>query len=458
MREKKDSNPTGIEGGKRILMICYYFPPITDVGSLRSVHFSKYFRQYGWTPLVLTVSNPDRSYCAVGSEGPPDGVHVERSRSLVNPYKILGKINGLAARLLRLLGIDLARNRLYDLFCIPDIFLGWLPLTILKAIDMAQRFDVDAVYVSCTPFSSAVIGAVVKRRTQKPLIVDFRDPYALEERADLFDIPAYRRSIDRRIERWVLRAADAFVTTTEETRDGYVRQYPELREKMHTVYNGFDATDAPGGSLDKYDIFTIIYTGDFYLYTEKSALFAGAFFDGISRLLERGVIRPGTFRFLFYGDGFSTIEGLAREYRVESIVHASGRIPRKDVIEAIARSHFSLLRIIPPMISTKLFEVISLDTPFIATIPHGEAEEIIRAYSPASYIVTEPDGEAVAAAIRDGIERYRVGDLPRNDLKGFSSHFSRERGAQRMMEIMDTVTEHARNDTEVAPMNPAPER
>jgi len=441
LRENEESTPTGIKGGKRVLMICYYFPPLTDVGSLRSVHFAKYFRQYGWTPLVLTVANPDRAYCAVGTEGPPDGVHVELSRSLVNPYKILGKINGLAARLLRLLGIDLARNRLYDLFCIPDIFLGWIPLTVLKAIDMAQRFDVDAVYVSCTPFSSAVIGAVVKRRTQKPLIVDFRDPYALEERADLFDIPAYRRSIDRRIEGWVLRIADAFTTTTEETRDGYMRQYPEFRGKMHTVYNGFDATDAPGSSLDKYDTFTISYTGDFYLYTEKSALFAGAFFDGLSRLLDQGAISPDSFRFLFYGDGFSSIERLAREHRVHSIVHASGRIPRKDAIEAIARSHFSLLRIIPPMISTKLFEVISLGTPFIATIPHGEAEEIIRTYSPASYIVTEPDGEAVAAAIRDGMERYRVGNLPPNDVKGFSDHFSRERGAKRMMEIIDTVVE-----------------
>jgi len=441
VRANEESTPTGIEGGKRILMICYYFPPITDVGSLRSIHFAKYFRQYGWTPLVLTVANPDRSYCTVGSEGPPEGVHVERSRSVANPYKILGKINGLVARLLRPLGIDLVHNRLYDLFCIPDIFLGWIPLTVLKAIDMAQRCNVDAVYVSCTPFSSAVIGAVVKGRTKKPLIVDFRDPYALEERAETFHIPAYRRSIDRRIERWVLRTADAFTTTTEETRDGYIRQYPEFGEKIHTVYNGFDATDAPGGSLDKYDTFTIIYTGDFYLYTEKSALFAGAFFDGLSRLLERGVIRPDTFRFLFYGDGFSSIELLAREHRVHSIVHASGRIPRKDVMEAIARSHFSLLRIIPPMISTKLFEVISLDTPFIATIPHGEAEEIIRTYSPASYIVTEPDGEVVAAAIRDGMERYRMGDLPRNDLKGFSNHFSRERGAQRMMEIIDSIVE-----------------
>lgn len=439
MKEAEGRSLKGIEGGEKILMICYYFPPITDVGSLRSIHFAKYFKAYGRTPLVLTVTNPDRTYCTLGDNPPPDDVHVERSCSIINPYRILGKINGLATRLLRPFGIDLVRNRLYDLLCIPDIFLGWIPMTVLKAVDMVQRFDVDVVYVSCTPFSSAVIGTLVKLRTGKPLVVDFRDPYALEERAEIFDVPEYRRNIDRRIERWTLRAADALVVTTEETRDGYMRQYPEFREKMHTIYNGFDMADAPEGPVDKYNKFTIIYTGDFYLYTKRNELFAEAFFDGLSRLLERGVIRPDTFQFLFYGGGVSSIEGLAHRYGVNDIVRAEGRIPRKDVIEEMKRSHFSLLRVLPPMISTKLFEGISLNIPFIATIPHGEAETIIRKYSPGSCIVTEPTGDAVAAAVTEGMKRYRKGDMPHNDLKGFSEHFSRERGAQHMMKVIDTV-------------------
>ncbi|MDD5722592.1 MAG: glycosyltransferase [Syntrophales bacterium] len=420
-------------------MICYYFPPITDVGSLRSIHFAKYFRQYGWRPSVLTVRNPDRAYCTVGDEVSPDGIHVERSLSVINPYRPLGKAHGLVTRLLKLFRIDLVRNRLYDLFCIPDMFWGWIPLTVLKAIGIVRRFNVDAIYVSCTPFSSALIGAFVKLRTKKPLIVDFRDPYALEERAEIFDVPLYRQNIDKRIERWVLNVADAFIVTTEETRNGYMRQYPEFTEKMYTVYNGFDMADASVKSVDKYDKFTIIYTGDFYLYTKKNELFAEAFFDGLSRLMERRFISPDTFQFLFYGDGFRMIEQLAHRYGVCDVVHVSGRISRKSVIEAIEKSHFSLLRIVSPMISTKLFEGISLNTPFIATIPHGEAEAIIRKYSPGSYVITEATGEAVAASITEGMERYRKGDTPRNDLNGFSDHFSRERGAQRMMKIIDNV-------------------
>ena len=46
---------------KNILMICYYFPPLTDVGSKRSIAYAKYFKKYGWNPVVLSVKNPDRS-------------------------------------------------------------------------------------------------------------------------------------------------------------------------------------------------------------------------------------------------------------------------------------------------------------------------------------------------------------------------------------------------------------
>jgi len=32
---------------KSVLMICYYYPPIADVGSKRSIAFSKYFKKNG---------------------------------------------------------------------------------------------------------------------------------------------------------------------------------------------------------------------------------------------------------------------------------------------------------------------------------------------------------------------------------------------------------------------------
>src|SRR3989339_205137 len=44
---------------KKALIISYYFPPQLTVLSRRIGKFSKYFNEYGWQPIILTVKNPD---------------------------------------------------------------------------------------------------------------------------------------------------------------------------------------------------------------------------------------------------------------------------------------------------------------------------------------------------------------------------------------------------------------
>ena len=65
-------------------MLCYYYPPLVDVGCKRSVAFSKYFKKHGWIPHVLSVKNPDRTFCSVGDDATPAGVHTEYSYSIIN--------------------------------------------------------------------------------------------------------------------------------------------------------------------------------------------------------------------------------------------------------------------------------------------------------------------------------------------------------------------------------------
>jgi len=48
-----------------------------------------------------------------------------------------------------------------DLFCIPDQFIGWIPLTFLKALRILKKNKIDLIYVSIKPFSSAIIGVML---------------------------------------------------------------------------------------------------------------------------------------------------------------------------------------------------------------------------------------------------------------------------------------------------------
>ena len=46
---------------KRVLIICYYWPPSAGSGVQRWLKFTKYLPQYGWQPVVYTPENPDFS-------------------------------------------------------------------------------------------------------------------------------------------------------------------------------------------------------------------------------------------------------------------------------------------------------------------------------------------------------------------------------------------------------------
>ncbi|MBI1824631.1 MAG: glycosyltransferase [Nitrospirae bacterium] len=418
---------------RNILMLCYYFPPLTDVGSKRSVAFSKYFKKYGWNPYVLSVKNPDKGYCSVGNDQPPEGVTTEYSYSVINLSRLVGRLNGVLSRLLGLIRIKVKRNYFYLLFCIPDQFWGWIPLTTLKGLKLIKYHKIDMIYVSCMPLSSGVSALLLKFMTGKPLILDFRDPFGIERVFSILDVPKFRRKIERSLLKLFLKYTDIFIVNNDETRKIYIQEYPEAKDKIFSVHNGFESGYMIQKGMEKYRKFTIVYTGEFYFY----ALEAETFFQAIALLKQKGKISQDTFQFLFYGDGKSEIERIAKKYDITDLVITSSRVPYKAVLEVMSKSHLQLLRIVKPMISTKLFEGIPLNIPFLATIPHGEVEEIIHTYSPSSFVVTEESPEKISEAILGAVAKYENNEIKDNYVEEFLKRFSRESLTLELIKIIE---------------------
>jgi len=421
-------------------MVCYYFPPLTDVGCKRSVAFATYLMKHHWQPFVLSVKNPDRHYCSLGVEPPPDGMPVAYTYSLVNPIKFLGRANGLLNRVLSLFNRGVTRNYFYELLCIPDFFVGWVPLTIFKAVKLIRDHKIETIYVSCSPFSASLIGVACRLLTGKKLILDFRDPYGLKVEGS--KASRLKERIDAFFMGLFLRHTDLLVVTTDEVRREYAAQYPEFTEKIVTIHNGFDAIHLTDERPEKFPRFTIIYTGQFYYKFNASLnMFADNFFSALALLKQEKKIRSDNFQFLFYGSEKGAIQGYAAQYGVEELVVVNDRVSHGEVLYVMRRSHLQLLRIMKLMLSTKLFEGIPLNIPFLATIPPGEAEQIIHRYSPASYVVTDDSAKTIKGAIEDAMARYEKGPLPDNHVAAFMDCFSRETLTKRLIHHLETLGE-----------------
>jgi glycosyltransferase involved in cell wall biosynthesis len=423
------------DANRKILMLCYYFPPLADVGCKRSVAFAKYLQKHGWTPYVVSVRNPDRQYCSLGKEEPPDGIPTTYARSLLNFYWMFGKLNGLLFRILLFCGIELQGNYFHFFLSIPDFLVGWVPGAIFEGYRIIKRQNIDYIYVSCTPYSSALAGMALKKLTGRPLILDFRDPFYIniEKAYEELRVPVFRRRLNRILERSMIKAADIFIVNTEEVRQGYIRAYPDIEGKTFTVYNGFDHESIPITKPEKFEKFTIAYGGNMYFELIRS----NAFFEALAQLKREEIIRSDNFQFLYFGQGHGQVEQIARELGIESLISSKASISHEEMLDILLRAHVQLLRIVKPMISTKLFEGIALNIPFLATIPKGEVAEMIARYSPSSRVVSEESAGEIRRAILETIMEYRQGSIKDNHVSDFLGEFSREEMTRRLEWIIE---------------------
>jgi hypothetical protein len=143
---------------KRVLMLCYYYPPISSAGTQRSVGFTRWLGDFGWKPIVLTVKH-SRIRWEPRCEQEPSGVEIVRSFEW-DLQGVLTLLAGLLNRLRDLLRLPRRPSWIYT-WCLPDIQIAWL--TSVKGAWLARQCD--CIYVSCSPFSSALSGCLIKLAT-----------------------------------------------------------------------------------------------------------------------------------------------------------------------------------------------------------------------------------------------------------------------------------------------------
>jgi len=181
---------------RRVLMVAYYFPPVASVGVFRVVKFAKYLPKFGWNPIILTVRNHDLNMVGVNPN------FVRDRLDYVKVFRAFGVPLGWIAKAGRL--------RLnYRWFVIPDTFVGWLPFAVTAGKKIIEKENVDVIYATCPPPTNLLIGAMLKRKTGKPLVVDYRDLWVANP---FFKHPTnFHIKIAKKLERNVLENSDARV-------------------------------------------------------------------------------------------------------------------------------------------------------------------------------------------------------------------------------------------------------
>ena len=367
---------------KKVLMICYYFPPIVTSGVARSFEFAKLLPNFGWEPLVLTVRHSKDPWVEDSLGGDPKGIRVQRTLEW-NLAGLADLLHGCCSRVARLFGKNLTHNLFREFLCIPDSQIAWF--STIPARRSARECDV--IYVSCSPFSSSVSGAIVKRLTGKPLVVDFRDAWSLNPHTQASRL---QRAMINRLERFVLSACDALIVNTEGAARLYATAYPEHREKIVTIPNGYDVL-SPVLRRTTGDDFQIMHVGSFYGSRNPDALL-----ECLNDIGRDNIV------FVQIGGGFDSYERFKDRVRIKIIPP----LPREAALELMREASLLYLKQgwesgVSEYIAVgaKTYEYIATGLPILADVPPGDNAELLKKYASSGYVVTSNSRTDLRGAI-----------------------------------------------------------
>lgn len=400
---------------KKVLIIAYLFPPIGGGGVQRALKMAKYLGEFGWEPHVLTVE-PEYHVSLDPSllEQLPEGVHIHRCkewslgrRAFLPAGAVAGSAAGGAKAAATVAGDSSAiggsqasasvaarwKRKLFPLLkrikqavLIPDDQILWYPNAVRTGLAVMETHGIDAVWSTSGPVTDHLVGLYLKRKTGKPWIADFRDPWTQNMHRTSI---RWREWLEDRLERMVHREADVLLTVTHSFARNFRDKFAEEVRRIEVIHNGFDRADYEGlddvtEPFDPARPITFLYTGIFY--NERNPRL---FLRAVRELIDEGRIPADRIRLQFAGvfdyPGYTDNIDCVRELGLEDIVEVMGHLPHRKALEAMKRADVLVLvgDTAPgsgDYIPGKLYEYMAVARPILALSMPGESTRIIETY------------------------------------------------------------------------------
>jgi glycosyltransferase involved in cell wall biosynthesis len=417
-------------------MIAHHFPPAGGSGSNRALAFARYLPAFGWRPTVITAGAEwagNRDDRLIGEV--PKHVRVVRTRSLEpKPTRGPDLAPRSAAR-----DPGLVRRHLGHARRFPDAHVGWLPF----ALAAARREPYAVAYSSSGPFTSHLVGLVLKRVTGRPWVAELRDGWYRWNRAIFPDYPAWRDALERRIEAAAIRAADRVVLVTERMAVAFREQYADLQASHFAVVpNGFDPAQfracATASERPRSDDWVVLHAGALYYGRSLTA-----FLEAVQQLVGKDAEFARDFRLRLLGtlDAAARVEversGLGA--RIEVVAQAS----HTAAIQAM-RSADALLLVAnttpgaEATVPGKLFEYLAVGRPVLAMAPRESSTADVLRQTGGGWLVDASDADALACALR---RAYSERTTP-TDAEAVNA-FDRRRLTWQLAQLFDEVLANA---------------
>ena len=424
-----------------ILIITYYWPPSGGSGVQRWMYFSKYLKEMGHNPIVITV---DEKYASYNQKDYSllkeiDNIETYKTKSfdLLKLYSFIKSGNTTKSIPQSYIPnksfFDKFTSFLRLNFFIPDSRVGWNQYAYKKAINVIRNKNIDCLITTGPPHSTHLIGLKIHNKYKFKWIVDLRDPWT-----EIFYLKNrfrfnFSRQKNKKLESEVLENSDAIITTVGEKYHKILSDKVSNKEKIFKIYNGFDKSVYEKISIDKTNQFNIVFTG----VLSKNHNYK-VFRDAIEVLSPK----KNGLRIKLILAGKIDMD-LKNIFSKNIEIDYKGYVNHEVAIRLIKSSHLLVNFMYEnteetDMLSGKLIEYIASGTPIINFSNSGKESENVLKLSKKSFNADSSSEKKVVKFINDEYNDWIAGDYKKSAI-GNIDHLSRESLTKKLLDIINKI-------------------
>lgn len=392
---------------KTVLVLAPHFPPVDTADMHRARMSMPHFEKYGWKPIVLTIGERHLS----ARQDP-------QLLDSLPPGTVIERVAAIPERLTRIVGIGNAAIRAY-------------PYLLMQGLRLIRRHKVDLVYISTTQFLAFTLGAIWKRRSGVPFVLDMQDPWA---NCYATALEGSAGGVKRKLARWIHRHlesvtmphAGGLISVSRSYIDELQKRYPALAKVPNAVLP-FGALSSDFESEHPCDPRSYDFdAADGHIhgvYVGRGGGDMGRALRIIFSALKLGLQRsPHSFsrlRLHFVGTDYAppgkavgTVKPIAVKFGVEDqVTETTTRVPYFHGLELLKKGHFLL---VPGSedsryTASKIIPYLYLSKPLFAVFNTSSPAMLILEEQPCAAAIAfgaQTSDEDCARALTDAWEQY----------------------------------------------------
>lgn len=375
---------------KKVLIICYYWPPAGGPGVQRWLKFVKYLPEFGIDPIVYVPENP--SYPLIDDSLDQEVLESTTvlKRPIIEPYSWASALSRKQTKSISAGIIPkeskqsiVQRMMLYmrGNFFIPDARVLWVKPSIKYLKKYIVENGIETIITTGPPHSMHLIGLGLKKSLGLRWIVDFRDPWTTIGYHDKLKMTPRTQEKHRRLEKIVLDSSDQVIVTSSTT----AKTFKSLTATpIEVITNGFDNESIPKTKLDTN--FTISHIGS--LLSDRNPI---VLWEAIAEIAAEHADFKASLRIKLVGKVSEDVEESIRIAGLGDHLEMVGYVSHVNALRLQREARLLLLieidaAITKGIIPGKIFEYLAAERPILGLGPKdADVAQIITETSSGTY-------------------------------------------------------------------------